>query len=323
MLSFRGIAVFLLFLPVSAIGQTFESQGTTTSEIQVSSIPQLLHDSQVSLQRGDPAAACATLEKVLSLDKKHKEGRVTLINLLTRQGRLHEAGNHAQILGQLFPDDGEVYKILAMTEYLLEHYDKFEKNIREAIRLNPQDADAHYHLGRYFFEDKRYKEARKAFEDSLRIQPKHYKARYYAGLLYEGENDGEKAKQEYQTAIRIIEQQKVRYAWPFTELGKWLINEGDYESGVGWLYRATRNDPQSPHAWFHYARALFRKEPSFEVKEALLVAIRLDAGFSEAYYLLARYYQKIGEVRLAKETFTKFDELKKNPVPSPFGLRRF
>jgi hypothetical protein len=55
----------------------------------------------------------------------------------------------------------------------------------------------------------------------------------------------------------------------------------------------------------------------------LLVAIRLDAGYSEAYYLLARYYQKVGEEQLAKETFAKFDDLKKNPVPSPFGLRRY
>ncbi|MCI0663795.1 MAG: tetratricopeptide repeat protein [Acidobacteria bacterium] len=323
MLTCRGIAALILLLPALAFGAASEPPGMTVGIIQDSSIPQLMHNAQVSLERGDPASACATLEKVLSLDQKQKQARISLINLLMRQGRLSEAAEHAQTYGQLFPQEGEAYKLLAMTDYLLQHYDKFEKNIREAIRLNPQDADAHYHLGRYFFEEKRYKEARNAFDESLRIQPENYKAHYYAGLVYEGENDGGKAKQEYQTAIRIIDQQKVRYAWPFTDLGKWLINEGDYEKGVGWLYRATRNDPQSPHAWFHYAKALFQKEPNFEVKEALFVAIRLDAGYSDAYYLLARYYQKTGEAQLAKETFAKFDELKKNPVPSPFGLRRY
>jgi tetratricopeptide (TPR) repeat protein len=323
MLSVQGIAVILLLLSARAGEMTFDLPGITISVIQESSIPQLMNDAQVNLSRGDLGAAGAALEKVLSLDPRHRQARITLINLLLRQGRLPDAGDHAQTLGRLFPGDGEVCKLLAMTEYLLQHYDKFEKNIREAIRLNPQDADAHYHLGRYFFEEKRYKEARNAFEASLKIQPENYRSHYYAGLIYEGENDGEKAKQEYQTSIRIIDQQKVRYAWPFTDLGKWLINEGDYERGVGWLYRATRNDPQSPHAWYHYAKALFQKEPNFEVKEALLLAIRLDAGYSEAYYLLARYYQKIGEEQLAKETFAKFDNLKKNPVPSPFGLRRY
>jgi protein O-GlcNAc transferase len=261
------------------------------SEIRDSSIAQLLEKAQASLERGDLSGAAALLEQALSLDKSQKNA-------------------------------AELSKRLAMVEYLLRQFDRFEKHIREAIRLNPIDADAHYHLGRHFFEEKRYREAKGAFQEALKIQPMHYKARYYAGLVHEGENDGEGAKREFQAAIRIIEGLKVRYAWPFTDMGKWLVNEGDYERGIGWLYRATRNDPKSPHAWYHYAKALFQKEPSFEVKEALLVAIRLDPGYSEAYYLLARFYQKTGEEELAKETFAKFDELKKNPIPSPFGLRR-
>jgi tetratricopeptide (TPR) repeat protein len=328
----------------------------TTSSTQNISITQLLDTAHASLQRGDMASAAVALEKALSLDKRQKKARVALINVFMRQGRLAEAEQHAQTLGQLFPDEtesifylaliafqrgqpaesselankclsrgdrrGEVYKLLAMSEYLLQQYDKFEAHIREAIKLNPQDADAHYHLGRYFFEEKRYKDAMGSFQDSLKIQPAHYKARYYTGLVHERENEGERAKQEFQAAIQTIERLKVRYAWPFTDLGKWLMNEGDYDRGVGWLYRATRNDPKSPHAWYHYAKALLQKDPSYEVKEALLVAISLDAGYSEAYYLLARYYQKTGEERLSKEAFAKFDELKKNPIPSPFGLRR-
>src|SRR5262245_8419965 len=161
MLSYRGIAVFFLILPAWALGAAFEPPAI--SVIQESSIPQLMHDAQASLERGDPAAACVQLEKVLSLDQKQKQARINLINLLLRQGRLSEAAAQAQTNTRLFPQDGEAYKLLAMTEYLLRHFDKFEKNIREAIKLNPQDADAHYHLGRYFFEEKRYKEARNAF----------------------------------------------------------------------------------------------------------------------------------------------------------------
>lgn len=256
-----------------------------------SSVSRLLEKAQTSLERGDLAGAAASLEQALSLDG----------------GQIQAA---------------ETYKRLAMVEYLLGKFDRFETHLREAIRLNPMDADARYHLGRRFFEEKRYREAMEAFRESIRIQPEHYKARYYAGLVHKGENDGEGVKREFQAAIRIIERSKVRYAWPFTDLGEWLINEGDYERGVGWLYRARRNDPQSPHAWYHYAKALYQKAPSFEVKEALLVAIGLDPGYSEAYYLLARFYQKTGEEKLAKETFAQFDELKKHPIPSPYGLRR-
>jgi tetratricopeptide (TPR) repeat protein len=265
------------------------SDGSIRNARRNSSVIQLLEKAQASLERGDLAGAAALLEQALSLDVRQK---------------------------------ADIYKRLAMVEYLLGKFDRFETHIREAIRLNPVDADARYHLGRGFFEEKRYREAMGAFQEAIRIEPEHYKARYYAGLVHKGENDGEGAKRELQAAIRTIERLKIRYSWPFTDLGEWLINEGEYERGVGWLYRATRNDPKSPHAWYHYAKALFQKEPSFEVKEALLVAIGLDPGYSEAYYLLARYYQKIGEEKLAKETFAKFDHLKKHPIPSPFGLRR-
>jgi tetratricopeptide (TPR) repeat protein len=287
-----GIISFVL-LPTLAGAQEQPSVSADVigNEVRNSSVTKLLEKAQADLERGDLAGAAGLLEQALSLDVGQKRA-------------------------------AEVYKRLAMVEYLLGKLERFEAHIREAIRLNPMDADARYHLGRRFFEEKRYREAMEAFQEAIKIQPEHYKARYYAGLVHKGENDGEGAKREFQAAIRVIERLKVRYAWPFTDLGEWLINEGEYERGVGWLYRATRNDPKSPHSWYHYAKALFQKEPSFEVKEALLVAIGLDPGYSEAYYLLARYYQKTGEEKLAKETFVKFDELKKHPIPSPFGLRR-
>jgi tetratricopeptide (TPR) repeat protein len=279
-----GIVSFVL-LSSLAVAQERASAPHTVS------LNSLIEKAQANLARGELADAAALLERALSLE---------------------ENGRNA----------AELYKRLALVEYLLQRFEGFDKHIREAIRLNPLDADAHYQLGRRLFEEKRYREGIGSFQRAIKIQPSHYKARYYAGLVHEGENEIEGAKLEYQAAIRIIEELKIRYAWPFTDLGKLLVNEGDYERGVGWLYRAARNDPKSPHAWYHYAKALFQKEPNFEVKEALLAAISLDPGYSEAYYLLARYYQKTGDERLSKETFAKFEELKKNPIPSPYGLRR-
>jgi tetratricopeptide (TPR) repeat protein len=275
----------LVLLPALAVAQE------QPSEASAKLITQLLEKAQGSLEQGDLAGAAAQLEHALSLERSGKNA-------------------------------AELNKRLAMVEYLLQKFDRFDLHIREAIRLDPLDADAHYQLGRRFFEEKRYREAMGAFQEAIKLQPTHYKARYYAGLVHEGENDLESAKREFQAATGIIQGLKLRYAWPFTDLGELLVNEGDYERGVGWLYRATRNDPKSPHAWYHYAKALFQKKPDFEVKEALLVAISLDPGYSEAYYLLARYYQKTGEERLSKETFAKFEELRKKPIPSPFGLRR-
>lgn len=320
-------------------------------------LSQLLANAQTSLQRGDLLGATSLLGQALAIDNQNRPARKNLIQLLLWQGKLKEAEEQAQVAARLFPNEAEtfflralvafhqgqltqtstlaetclkhgdrgpeVHKLLAMSEYLQGHLPKFETHIREAARLNPRDPDPHYHLGRYYFEDKRYKEALAAFQQAFQIQPDYYKAHYYAGLIYESQDQIQEAKQEMQAAIRVVDQLKIRYAWPYADLGRLMVNEGDDERGIGWLYRAVRNDPGSPYAHYHFAKALFRKGASFEVKQELLEAIKLDPGYGEAYYLLARYYQKTGETQLAQETFAKFEEVKKNPPPSPFGVRRW
>ncbi len=348
------ILTFIGLWASTALGQPISSASDFAAETAVAP---LLKQAQASVSRGDFNAAISLLEQALQQQSQHKAARKALIQLLMRQARAKEAEDHIATFARLYPEDteptflraalafqngqipqaasfaqqclergdkrAEVYKLLAICEYLQQQYDKFELHINAAAKQNPLDAEPYYHLGRYYFENKRYEEALTRFTVVFKLQPDHYKAHYYAGLVYEGQNELAQAKQAYQTCISIIERLKVRYAWPYAELGKLLTNGDDYERGIGWLYRAVRNDPESPYAHYGYAKALFRKEASPEVKAELLTALKLDPGYGDALYLLARFYQKTGAVELAKETFTRFEEVKKNPVPSPFGVRRW
>src|SRR5262245_11974055 len=104
-----------------------------------SSNAQLLEQAQTSLERGDLAGAAAQLEQALALDQSRK-------------------------------NSAELYKRLALIEYLMQRFDRFDEHIREAIRLDPLDADARYQLGRRFFEEKRYREAMVEFQEALKLQ---------------------------------------------------------------------------------------------------------------------------------------------------------
>ena len=88
------------------------------------------------------------------------------------------------------------------------------------------------------------------------------------------------AKESYKSSIRIIDRKQVRYGWPFTDLGELLITEGEYESGLGWQYRAIRNDPQFPYGRYKYASTLMKEGSSPEVEQHLLVAIKFDPGYT-------------------------------------------
>jgi tetratricopeptide (TPR) repeat protein len=217
---------------------------------------------------------------------------------------------------------GDAYKLLAICCFLLQRFDDYLVNMQKAAELNPADAEVQYHLGRYLYEVKEYKKAMDHFARAIALDPNNYKASYFLALCKQGNSDEKGAAEDFRKAIAIVERKRVSYGWPFADLGDLLALQGDYEGGLSWVYRGTRNDPAQPYVHCVYARILMNKEPTPEIEQELNKAIKLDPGYTQAYYLLGRYYTKIGDKERAKVAFAKFDELKNNPVPSPFGVRR-
>lgn len=239
-----------------------------------------------------------------------------------RAGKIEHAAEMARLCIQKGGASSETYKLLALASFLLQRVDDFRTNIEKAIELNPADGGAHYHLGRFLYERQQFKDAISRFRIATDLDPENYRASYFSGLSRQAGGDGKGSIQDYRKAIEIIERKRVAYGWPFADLGDLLVLQGDFDSGLSWIYRGTRNDPTLPYTHYVYARTLLRKEASFEVEKALERAIQLDPGYVEAYYLLGRYYSRTGDQQRAKSAFAKFDELRKNPAPSPFGLRR-
>jgi tetratricopeptide (TPR) repeat protein len=229
-------------------------------------------------------------------------------------------------LGRLCVDqgleNGEIYKLLALSSYVLQRFDDFQTYMNRAIVLSPGDSAPHYHLGRFFYEKKRYREALTRFRRAIELDPENYRAYYFSGLCRQGNNDEAGALDDYRKAIKIIDSGRIKYGWPFADLADLLVLRGELDQGVSWAYRAVRNDPTLPYAHYVYAAALMKVEASFEVEQELTRAIQLDPGYTQAYYLLGRYYTKTGNKEKANAAFAKFEELRKTPQPSPFGLRR-
>src|SRR5213593_2647546 len=178
-------------------------------------------------------------------------------------------------------DSSETYKLLALSSFMLQRSDDFRTNMEKALALNPSDGSAYYHLGRFFYEKKQYKEALDRLGKAAELDPENFKAYYFSGLCRQGSADDQKAATDFRKAIDIIEQKKVRYGWPFADLGELIVLRGEFEKGLSWIYRATRNDPSLPYTHFAYARALFRREAGLEVEQSLQHAIKLDPGYTE------------------------------------------
>ncbi len=333
----------LLPVPVQALGRE-------------PSVVQLMASAQAALEQGDLESARASLERVLSREAANKQARLALVDVLIKMARWADAESQARILSNQFPVETEpiyllaqvalrrgdptaanefasrcikrgdnrpeIYKVLALAEYLLQRTEQFEGHIRAVLERNPRDAEAQYILARYLYETKQYQQSISAFQEVLEIQPDYYKAHYYTGLVYQMTNDTGRAQAEFLAAIRIINSKQIRYAWPFADLGRQLADAGELDAAIDWLSQAIHNDPTCPKAYYEYARALFHKGPLPEVEKMLIEAVRLDPGYPDAYYLLARYYRKSDKNLAAEQVLARFKDLKAHPVPSPYGLPR-
>ena len=80
------------------------------------------------------------------------------------------------------PPSGETHKLLALASFLLNRLDDYRANMEKAIELDPRDAGAHYHLGRFHYESKNIPAAEKEFGVALGLDPDHYRAHYFTAL---------------------------------------------------------------------------------------------------------------------------------------------
>ena len=78
-----------------------------------------------------------------------------------------------------------------------------ERALRKAVRLNPQNAGAHFILGVLLKECGRLEEAGQAFEEAIRLNLQNAEAYYNLGVSLKENGRLEEAEHAFQTAIRL------------------------------------------------------------------------------------------------------------------------
>jgi len=86
-------------------------------------------------------------------------------------------------------------------------YNRAIEYYREAIRINPDDAAAHYNLGNLLKDLKRYAEAEKEYREAIRINPDLAEAHANLGILLLKAKRPEDAKKEFEIAKELFEKQ--------------------------------------------------------------------------------------------------------------------
>jgi tetratricopeptide (TPR) repeat protein len=175
---------------------------------------------------------------------------------------------------RLDPGNANAHNGLGKALRSLKRCPEAEAAYREAIRLDPANANAHNGLGNALWDLERYGEAEAAYREAIRLDPGNANA--YTGLgnvLWDLKGDPG-AKAAYREAVRLDPD----YSWAHHGLGNVLLVLKRHREAEAAYREGVRLDPGN--AWVHtgLGNALWGLGRYREAEAAYREAIRLDLG---------------------------------------------
>lgn len=104
---------------------------------------------------------------------------------------------------RLNPNDAQAHAQLGLTLFGQGHNQEAQDHLRTAIALQPDLSDAHYYLGLVCRAQKKYREAEAEFESTTRLDPANYKAYGNLGFIYLEQGDLLRAETQFRAALAI------------------------------------------------------------------------------------------------------------------------
>jgi len=74
---------------------------------------------------------------------------------------------------------------------------------QQAVRIDPENADAHYNLGRYYRKLGRYEDAIETYDQAIEADPDHAASYFDLGMLYGKLEEFENGERSFNQVLRI------------------------------------------------------------------------------------------------------------------------
>jgi Flp pilus assembly protein TadD len=176
---------------------------------------------------------------------------------------------------------------------------------REAIRLQPDYAAAHYNLGNTLRDQGKLLEAIAALREAIRLQPGYAEAHNNLGLALHDQGKVSEAVAEYREAIRL----QPDYAAAHYNLGIVLAGQGKRAEAIVAFREATRLRPDDAQAHHNLGLALHGQGKRAEAVAEYRAAIRLQPDYAGAHCNLGLALMKQGRFGEARDALRRGHEL--------------
>jgi len=204
------------------------------------------------LANGRMPRAEALAREVVAARPRHADARNVLGVVLYRQDRLEEAMKQVREAIRLNPDIPNYYCNLGEMERLSKNPDAAKTALERAIALDPNSTQAWNNLGIVHFDKREFRKAAECYEKAIAINPGYAEAYNNLGNAFRIFEGPQRAIVEYERAI----EQRENYAEAYNNMGMALRDMAKLEEAEMAFHRAINFRPNYIEATNNLANLL-------------------------------------------------------------------
>ena len=173
------------------------------------------------------------------------------------------------------------------------------EHFKEAVRINPDYAEAHNNLGIALIGTGKLEEAISHYKEAIQIDPNYTEAHYNLAIAFEKAGRTDLAIKEYRQAIELNR----NFAKASNNLGLLYLKQGSIEEAITQYNEALRVEPGYAMAHNNLGIAYAQIKRTDEAVKHFQEAIRIKPDFLSAHAHLGRIYYDKGDLAKAEHHF--------------------
>lgn len=264
-------------------------------------------------------SAAIALQKYAKANPKSADAAYLLAYVAFREDKPAESLRLFSDAAKLKDPTANDLTIAALDYVLLNSYSDAAHYLELSLKMNPDDVEARYHLGRVRYQQNQFDLAIAAFQEVIKRDPGNVKAFDNLGLSLEAKNQVEAATAAYKRAIELDAAAASHSEQPYLNLGVLLSKSNRLDESIPLLTRAGEIAPGEFKPHYELAKAYFDSAQWEPARRQAEEAVKLNPNDSSGHYLLGRVYQRLGRKDLADEEFRRTSELIRDKAANSHG----
>ncbi|MEB3214956.1 MAG: tetratricopeptide repeat protein [Nostocales cyanobacterium 94392] len=311
-LLFCSCATFVGIAIADLPGNKLLAQTAVTQDLEAAG---LFQQGVMRYNTGDLQGAESALRAALSRDSNLGAARNYLGNIFLKQNRLDAAVQEYGEAIRLNPDLAEAYYNLGLALHKQKQNQAAITAYRQALIVDPTMANAQYNLGLVLYQEGETEEAIAAYEQSIHLDRNNANAHFNLGIALQQQGDTAKAISAYREVLLLNPQNIAAY----NNLGGLLALRGQTPEAIETYIEAIRSIPDNPSAYYNLGVAFYKQGELKKAQQALKRAhkeYRKQSNFEQTE-VIEQLMQEIVSSQNPKQPTTAVEDTSESEVIVP------